>query len=109
MMLAPIIFFKDSLMRLKRKRLDPTVNLKEVRRGQAVEQSIEIEEEEEGDAPCPSHRRRGKRQLLQKRKQVASGSSSSPKRAKVQFVKFQQHSLFYLFGLNMLKNRASLC
>lgn len=91
--LAPTIFVKDSFMRLKRERLGPIVDLKEVRREQAVAWAMEAEEENEGDTPRAIARMEGKKTAaLRKRKQAALGSSSSLKSIEVHFANFSNIS-----------------
>lgn len=64
-MLDPTIFAKDPFMRLKRKRLGPAIDLKEVRRERVVAQAMEAEE---GERPCSLARKDEKRQLLHGRR-----------------------------------------
>lgn len=76
-------------MRLKRKRLGPTINLKEGRREGAVGQAMETEQEEEEDIPWPLAWKKGKKTAAPwKRKQAATDSLSPSKRAKLPFEKF---------------------
>lgn len=46
------IFAKEPNLRLKKKKLGPTVDLKEGMMEMAIEKAMEIEGEEEEDAPC---------------------------------------------------------
>lgn len=82
------IFAMDPMMRLKRKRLGPTIDLKAGRRKLAEARAQEAEEgvrklplepwaEEGEEVFCP-----------RKRKQLTLGSSTAPKRAKVSLQNF---------------------
>lgn len=85
----PSIFAMDPLIRLKRKRLDPTLDLNSGRRELA---EARAQEAEKGVRKMPVEHwaKEGeevfypwKKSSALKRKQLAPGSSSAPKRAKV--------------------------
>lgn len=90
------IFEKDPHLRLKIMKLGLTIDLKEGRKEMAMVQGMEAKGQEEEEAPRLERKAR-KMAAPRKRKQAASGSSSTPKRAKVHFAKFHQHSLLFSF------------
>lgn len=99
---APTISAKHPFMRLKRKRLGPIIDLKEVRRERAMAGAMEVEGKEEEDTPCPLAREEGKKDSYsQKMKHAASGSSSVLKRVRYTLYKISSKFLF-LFSLVLL-------
>lgn len=61
MVSTPLIFAKDPIIRLKRKKLGPTIHLKDGRREWAEAWAMESEEGDEEDTPRPTARRKGKK------------------------------------------------
>lgn len=99
----PIDIRQDPLMRLKRKRLAPTIDLKARRREQAEARAMETAEGGEEDIPRPFTQRKGNKTFIpQKRKQVTLGSTSAPKRTRVfLFQNFICISYNFLISSNM--------
>lgn len=71
-------------MQLKRKRLGPTVDMREGRREKALVQAVKTEEGEKKEV-APLIRKEKKMVAPWKREQATLGSRSTPKRAKACF------------------------
>lgn len=85
---VPMIFMKNPHMRLRRKKLGPTANLREGRKKRALARATEAEEGEEEEVP-PLVLKRKKVTTTRKRKQAVPGFTSAPKKAKVCFTRSQ--------------------
>lgn len=75
---APTMFAKDLFMRLKRKKLGATIDLRQGRKEQVVARVREAEEGEK-DTPHPLTRKGKKAVAPRKRKHAALSSSFAPK------------------------------
>lgn len=100
MVLVRTIFARDPLMRLKRKKLGPTVDLKVARRGLADTQAREAEEAREG-TPSALGQRKGKKTATSQKRKLTSGASSVSKREKV-------HSQSLFVFSHIFKHRLSV-